>query len=223
VSAGLPTVAVRMPKHPIALQLLRELGEPIAAPSANRSGRPSPTQVDHVLTELGDDVEMVLNGGPCTIGLESTVLDVSEEIPRVLRPGQVTRETLQALIGNVLPYESSSGDRPSKSPGRKHKHYVPNVRVILVPTKEFTAECERWRRSGKKIGVFSRNNFGVEKGFIFYRQCEGDDSLYAHNLFSTFRDAEREGVEVLLVEQVDKKGLGKAIMDRLERAAEGSK
>lgn len=224
VSCGLPTLAVRMPDHPIALELLKELGEPIAAPSANRSGRPSPTQADHVRTELGDNVELVLDGGPCPVGLESTVLDITEAVPRILRPGQVTRETLEAVIGGVLPYELSSREGPGKSPGRKHSHYVPNVRIILISEEDFTKECERWRSSGKKVGVFSRESFEVQKeGFLFYRQCEGDNTLYAQNLFSVLHEAEAEGVEVLLVEQVDKKGLGLAIMDRLERAAEGSK
>ncbi|HEX9758975.1 MAG TPA: L-threonylcarbamoyladenylate synthase [Nitrospiria bacterium] len=224
VSAGLFTLAVRMPNHPLALHLLQELGEPVAAPSANRSGRPSPTQANHVRNELGNEVKMVLDGGPCPVGLESTVLDITKGVPRILRPGQITLENLEAVIGKVLPYETSSEDSLVKSPGSKHSHYVPNVRIILIPEKEYTKECERWKRSGKKLGVLSRKKFDVPKeGFLFYRQCEGDDALYAQNLFSAFRDAEAKGVEVLLVEQVAKKGLGVAIMDRLERAAEGSK
>ena len=222
VSAGLPTIAVRMPNHPFALELLGGLGEPIAAPSANRSGRPSPTKADHVLRDFGDGVDMILDGGPCPLGLESTVLDLTEETPQILRYGQVKAEELESFIGKIFPFQNSR-DALEKSPGMKHRHYAPNVEIVLVQGRELTQECERWERTGKKIGVFSKENFGIQKDGLFNRQCEGDESIYAQNLFSVFRDAEAEGIEVLLVEKVDKKGLGLAIMDRLERAAEGSK
>ena len=222
VSAGLPTLAVRMPNHHLALELLRCLSEPIAAPSANRSGRPSPTKAEHVLWDLGDVVDMVLDGGLCSVGLESTILDLTEETPKILRHGEVTAEDLEHFIGKVFSFHASR-EALVKSPGQKHRHYAPNIRVILVLGSELRHACERWKRAGKKIGVFSKEDFGIQKDLLFYRQCEGNESIYAQNLFSAFRDAEAEGIEVLLVEKVDKKGLGLAIMDRLERAAEGSK
>lgn len=222
VSAGLPTIAVRMPNQALALELLRGLNEPIAAPSANRSGRPSPTEADHVLRDLGDRVDMVLDGGFCSVGLESTVLDLTEETPQILRHGEVTAEDLEPFIGKASTLQASQ-EAKAKSPGLKHPHYVPDTRVILVEGSKLGLECERWKRTGKKIGVFCKEDFGIPKDLLFFRHCKGNESMYAQKLFSTFRDAETEGVEVLLVEKVDKKGLGMAIMDRLERAAEGSK
>lgn len=160
VTAGLSTVAIRYPDHPIALALIRAAGVPVAAPSANRSGRPSPTLAEHVLEDLGDQVQVILDGGPCRVGLESTILDVSVEPPAILRPGEITAEALSRLLGPVraeqphgvkpLPGQFSDGtetaakpadEKGPKAPGMKYRHYAPKAPVtLLAGTPEKTAD-----------------------------------------------------------------------------------
>jgi len=183
VTAGLPTVAIRFPDHPIALALIEAAGVPVAAPSANRSGRPSPTLAEHVLEDLGDQVQVILDGGPCRVGLESTILDVSVEPPAVLRPGEITAEALSRLLGPVraerthgtkpLPGQFSdgmeaavtpAGEKGPKAPGMKYRHYAPKAPVtLLVGTPEKTAaylkkvlaeeEAEGNEKSSGRIGL----------------------------------------------------------------------
>ncbi len=220
VSAGLCTVAIRMPDHPVALALIRELGEPIAAPSANRSGRPSPTRAEHVVAEFGDAVDMVLEGGPCRVGLESTVVDLTGAIPCILRPGAVTVEVLQSVIGRVIPFRPISKRQMVHSPGLKHRHYAPHFKVVPISSEDWVLALDRWCDSGKRLGMFCRTGIVKQKGLVYYRRVSGAESKYGRDLFAVFREAEAAGVEVLLVESVSKKGLGVAIMDRLERAAQ---
>ncbi len=219
VSAGLSTIAVRMPSHPIALCLIRELNEPIAAPSANRSGRPSPTSAHTVREELGDAVDFILEGGPCAFGLESTVLDLTASPPRILRPGTITLESLRDVVGAVTPY---SRDRISiSSPGQKYRHYAPALKIILVEPDAWHVEALRLRGKMGTISLLTAPTRAVvpQGGRAPYARVMTDLSDYAKNLFAAFYEAEALGVEVLFVERVAKEGLGVAIMDRLERAA----
>ena len=222
VSAGLETVAIRSPDHPVAQALIRGLGEPIAAPSANRSGRPSPTRAEHVLEELGGVVPIILDGGPCKVGVESTVVDLVSDPPRILRPGAVTAEALQEVIGDLIPFTPAKKIAESRSPGEKHRHYAPNLKMVLVPPQKWESALNRWRRSGKRLGVLCRKSRSDLKGIDFYRPIRGGEAAYARGLFDAFVKAEAKGVDVLLVETIEKKGMGAAIMDRLERAARGS-
>ncbi|MEO5656587.1 MAG: L-threonylcarbamoyladenylate synthase [Nitrospiria bacterium] len=220
LSAGLDTVAVRMPDHPVALALIRELGEPIAAPSANRSGRPSPTRVEHAVREVGDAVDLVLDGGPCRIGLESTVLDLTSDPPRVLRPGAVTLRMLRAVVGRVLPFAGPADAEHVRSPGLRHRHYAPDLRVVLVSPEDWPQAVARWSRPGRRLGLIGRTAAVPASGRPVFERSFDTASAFARNLFAAFHDAEAAGVQVLLVEALPREeGLGAAIMDRLERAA----
>lgn len=220
VSAGLGTVAVRMPDHPLALSLIREFGEPIAAPSANRSGRPSPTLAEHVVQELGDAVDLVLDGGPCRIGLESTVLDLTADPPRVLRPGAISVQMLRPVVGRVLPFTRTTDIEGGPSPGMRYRHYAPDLRVVLVSPEDWPRAFARWSLRGQRLGLIGRTAaVSVVEQPSFERTFDTTPDL-AQNLFVAFRDAEAAGVEVLLVEAPSREEeLGAAIMDRLERAS----
>ena len=222
VSAGLSTIAVRMPNHPIALGLIRELNEPIAAPSANQSGRPSPTSARYVQEELGNTVDLILDGGPCEVGLESTVLDMTSSPPRILRPGAITAEGLWSVIGEVIPY--SEGIQSVSSPGQKQAHYAPALKMVLVEPNEWQDVLKEATRLGKRLGTMSvltaSTRAVIPQGAgAHYGRVMSDLSDYAKSLFVAFYEAEAAGVELLFVERVKKEGLGIAIMDRLERAA----
>ncbi len=213
VSANLDTVAVRMPDHPMALALLHEMGEPIAAPSANRSGRPSPTSAAHAEKELGPAVKMILDGGPCRIGLESTVLDLTERRPCILRPGAITQEMLTPFVGPM-----AVPQQEARSPGTRHRHYAPNFEVLTVDSKAWPSFVKAWHRPEKRLGMICHHPPENLPKVVYYRHFTGQESDYARDLFSSFHEAEAAGVEIFLVEAVEKQGLGVAIMDRLERA-----
>lgn len=149
-TGGLETVAVRVPDHPVALALLSAFGGGVAAPSANRFGSVSPTTADHVRAELGDAVDFVLDGGPCEVGVESTIVDVTGDFPSVLRPGGVTREDLEA-VGCPLAVHSTSRVRV---PGQHPSHYAPRARVVLVEPEKVVAEAELAQELGHQVGVF---------------------------------------------------------------------
>ena len=218
VTAGLNTVAVRMPDHPVASTLIRLLGEPISAPSANRSGRPSPTHVEHVQHDIGDDVDMVLDGGMCRIGLESTVIDMSAETPCILRSGTITVNMIQAAIGEVALHDPSHVAAKPQSPGTQHRHYAPNFKIIPIPPDTWAQAMDKWRKSDKLIGILCHRTTVQDATVAFYRHIPGPDEEYGKGLFAAFLDAEAANVDVLLVETVKEQGIGIAIMDRIRRA-----
>ncbi len=221
VTAGLNTVAIRCPAHPVAQRLIRALGEPIAAPSANRSGRPSPTRADHVRADLGDRVDMILDGGPCRLGLESTVLDLTRRPPRLLRHGAVTIEAIAAVIGRIRIEDGDRDSGPARSPGLRHRHYAPRVKMILVDPGPWASRLGELKHARRRIGLICRKNgLRSPRRVGFYRRFE-TLSDYASGLFASLLEAERAGIRILLVERVRKRGLGWAIMDRLQRAAAG--
>lgn len=212
VSAGLDTVAVRVPAHPTARRLLRAADVPIAAPSANRSGTVSPTTAQHVLESLGGRIPLILAGGRCAVGLESTVLDLSGETPLLLRPGAVTREEIAALIGPVsLPVDLPEGDGGTgarKSPGQLRSHYAPSVPVRLNA---------RLAEPGEALLTFGPD---LRKGELVLNLSEkGDLTEAAANLFAMLRALDRPGVRAIAVVPIPEHGLGVAINDRLRRAA----
>lgn len=160
VSAGRPTIALRMPSHPLALQLIREVGEPLVAPSANLSGKPSPTNAADVWEDLAGQVPLVLDGGDCSIGIESTVIDLTKEVPVLLRPGSISREELEAALGKKIRL-AEAGD-PISSPGMKYRHYAPKARVHLVLHRENIPLQTSYLLSSEEIPsaiVFNRRNF----------------------------------------------------------------
>jgi L-threonylcarbamoyladenylate synthase len=199
--AGLDTVAVRSPAHPLAHALLEAFGGPLVAPSANRSGRPSPTTYADAVEETGPAAAAALDGGPCAIGLESTVVALIDEA-RLLRPGSVTRSQIEALIGPLLEAEADA----KRSPGRLSRHYAPNLPLRLNATEPRTDEV--W------LG------FGPHGGGGFNLSPEGDLAEAAANLFAYLRAADRsEGAAGISVAPIPDTGLGEAINDRLRRAA----
>jgi L-threonylcarbamoyladenylate synthase len=204
-SAGLDTVAVRAPAHPVAQALLREAGRPIAAPSANRSGRVSPTEAAHVAEDLGNDVAMILDDGPTPLGLESTVLDLSGEAPALLRPGAVTLEALTELLGPV----GLTGLALPKSPGMLPSHYAPRLPVRVAAADAHPGE-----------GLLA---FGPDAppGFaeVLWLSRSGDLTEAAANLFAMLRRLDRASFTGIAVMPIPEHGLGRAINDRLHRAA----
>ena len=219
VSAGLPTVAARMPANIIALDLIRSSSTPIAAPSANASGRPSPTSAAHVLDDLDGRIDLVLDGGATNIGIESTVLDVTTEPPMILRPGWITQEMLTEAIGPLGRAVSDESFR--SSPGTRHPHYSPRARVVLVEPGS-PESLERVCREQLKKGsiCFIGHTLLEIDDPSFSSICLGSDAGdYAHSIYAALRDADRREPRVIVVEGISDAGEGVAVMDRLRRAA----
>jgi L-threonylcarbamoyladenylate synthase len=210
VSAGGDTVAVRAPAHPVAQALLAATVLPVAAPSANPAGRISPTSAGHVLEGLGDRVEIVVDGGPCPIGLESTVLDVTARRPRLLRPGAVIREDLEATIGALAPEPSEHRDGNGlRSPGRLLSHYAPSLPVRLDVTSVEPGEALLAFGAEPPHGARQTLNLSPS----------GDLVEAAANLFAMLRALDRPEHQAVAVMPIPDHGLGAAIRDRLRRAA----
>jgi L-threonylcarbamoyladenylate synthase len=205
-SAGLDTLALRVPAHPLALELLRIVGRPIAAPSANRSGRVSPTTADHVLSELDRHVAAVLDGGPCRIGLESTVVDLSGKTPLLLRPGGIAAEELEALLG---PLAAPSPEDAPRAPGMLASHYAPSLPLRLNATSVDAGEA--------LLAFGSDAPSGARE--IRWLSKNGDVAEAAANLFAMLRMLDRAAFTGIAVMPIPERGLGRAINDRLRRAA----
>jgi len=206
-SAGLDTVALRVPAHPTAQALLRACGRPLAAPSANRSGRVSPTAAAHVAGELGDAVALILDAGSCPVGVESTVLDLTGAVPVLLRPGGVTREALSDVLGPIeIAAEANS---PPRSPGRLPSHYAPGLPVRLDAGDP---------RPGEALLAFGPD---APAGFaeVAFLSRSGDLAEAAANLFAMLRRLDRPEFTGIAVMPIPDEGLGRAINDRLRRAA----
>lgn len=214
VTAGLPTVAVRMPQHPIALDLIQKAGCPIAGPSANPFGYVSPTTAGHVREQLGDQVDLILDGGPCEVGLESTIISFIGEKPRLLRPGGLPLEEVEPIIGKVeMNLIEESG--PS-SPGRLPKHYAPQTPVVVDWREK---DLDNYRN--KKVGLLAFREVNVSLPFqqVELLSPKGDLREAAANLFAAIRRLDALTLDFILAEPVPEVGLGRAIMDRLRRAS----
>lgn len=220
-TGGLETVAVRMPDSAIALALIRALGRPIAAPSANLSGRPSPTAAEHVVEDLDGRIELILDGGPTRIGVESTVVDMTASPPTILRPGGISPEHLRPILGEVrLGAEAS---RAQRSPGTRYRHYRPRAEVVLIERWEEATHrplIERLAAGVRRIGYIGRDR-GLAFGDAEVQLVElpPDPEEYARRLFAIFRELDHRGVELIIVEGVEETDMGLAVMDRLRRAA----
>ncbi len=206
---GLSTAAIRMPDNRIALELIRASRVPIAAPSANRSGRPSPTDAQAVRDDIGAAADMVLDGGPARVGLESTVLDVTGESPVLLRPGGISKKQIEDALGIIvmLPQDSNIIKR---SPGTRYRHYAPKIPLILAdcPAERF-ADDKKWAWMG----------ISEPDGNPYTEVIFADVDEYARELFRAFRTIEKSGAEVIIAEMPDETGIGLALKDRLLRAA----
>lgn len=220
VSAGLSSIAIRMPNHPVALQLIEAAGVPIAAPSANASGEPSATTPRHVQESLQDRVPLILAGGACDVGLESTVLDLTGDEPVIVRPGAITAEDLEPYIGKVE-YDLGNHDKP-KSPGQLLKHYAPSVPVRLNAVDVESDEALLAFGSPKFMGI-KTGGFANQLPDEQFRNLSEHGDLHeaAANLFSMLRDLDNGVNKKIAVMNIPDQGLGIAINDRLKRAAQG--
>lgn len=230
-TAGMDTVAIRMPSNTIAHLLIKRAEVPISAPSANVSGKPSPTDASHVIEDLYGKVDVIIDGGKCDVGVESTVLDLTEKVPVILRPGAVTLEMLKEVIGNVEVDPSllkkPQEDLKPKSPGMKYKHYSPNAEVYIVTgdlekvVKKIQELTEEQLKYGKKVGIMAtvQTSTQYEKGEIIVVGDRNRPETIAKNLFAVLRQFDKKGVDVIFAESFEYDNIGLAIMNRLEKAA----
>ncbi|MCD6157644.1 MAG: threonylcarbamoyl-AMP synthase [Euryarchaeota archaeon] len=222
VTGGLDTVAVRMPKNEIALKLIEYSEVPIAAPSANRSGRPSPTRAEDVLEDLGNSIDVVVDGGKTEIGVESTVLSLVHDPPAILRPGGLPLEEIRKVIPNVIVHPAALGEfsgRP-ESPGMKYRHYAPSVPLVLVRKNLLDNVLKKELSKGKKIGLLSLECLKISNEKNVLLKCfDGNLRIMAKELFSALREFERLGVNIIIAVEPPLEGLGLAIYNRLKKAA----
>jgi L-threonylcarbamoyladenylate synthase len=215
VTGGQDTVALRVPNHPMALRVLRKLGGGIAAPSANRFGRVSPTTAEHVARDLAGDVDLVLDGGPCTVGVESTIVDLSSEEPAILRPGGLAAEEVERVLGRKVPVRTESKVRVS---GSLASHYAPRAGVVLAEPREALARVQALRSQGLRVGVLGPVSLGLPPDVPRFDVPE-DPAGAARVLYARLREADEQGHDVLVACLPEASGLGIAVRDRLARAA----
>ena len=229
---GLDTIAIRMPRHNVALALIRESGCSIAAPSANLAGKPSPTTAKHVLHDLDGRIDAVLDAGPTLIGVESTVLDLTVDPPQILRPGGTPHEALKKILGRVKLHPVAVAEkelkvRKARSPGVKYKHYAPDADVIVVEGKlsavvnKVKELAEFYMCKGSRVGVLATDEtVGHYKADVMKSLGSRHDlPIIARNLFNLLREFDLEGVDVIIAEGVPTEGLGLAVMNRLRKAS----
>ncbi|MFW9930439.1 MAG: L-threonylcarbamoyladenylate synthase [Candidatus Thorarchaeota archaeon] len=226
VTAGLDTVAVRMPSHPIALQMLTNCKLPIAAPSANISGSPSPTTVEDAIEDLYGKIPLIIDGGKCKIGLESTVLDISDYPPTILRPGGVTFEELQKIFNELTVKEGQ--EVQIRSPGMKYSHYQPKAKVfVYIGEKEkiylkFREMIKKYHEKSLKVGLLiSEEIIDANADYVCkYGEKSAENLKYlASIMFHEFREMDRKNINIILVQGVSNRGIGLAIMNRLRKSA----
>lgn len=219
VTGGQDTVALRVPSHPVAQALLRAFGGGIAAPSANRYGRVSATTAEHVTAEFGNDVDLVLDGGACDFGIESTIVDVSGDKPALLRPGSITAREVEAALHAPL---AAAGEASPRAPGTHAKHYAPQTPVMLMEADLLAELAASMSRQGHKVAVLARSARRPLTSGVTWIAASESPELYAHDLYANLRILDRAGCSAILVEQPPLEPEWAAIHDRLTRAAAGS-
>ena len=219
VTGGQDTIGLRVPGHPVALALLKAFGGGVAAPSANRFGRLSPTTADHVATELGDAVTCILDGGPCSVGVESTILDLSGARPRLLRPGGLTPADLAEILGE--PPAARSADAP-RVPGAMPAHYAPGTPLYLVDPAVLEPTLRALQAAGQAVAVLSMCPPPPDLTGDRWWWMPTDPKAYAHQLYARLREADASGSRCILVEQPPVTAPWEAVRDRLERASAGA-
>jgi len=223
-TGGLDTVAIRMPAHEIALGLIRASKRPIAAPSANISGKPSPTLAEHVIDDFYGRIECIIDGGETKIGVESTVLDLTTKPPTLLRPGGLPIEEIERVIGKIKIHPAVKGKEVNlaKAPGMKYKHYAPNAQVIVIEGVREKVKGKimellvEYKKQGIKVGVMATGDFYEADAYVNLGNSEEE---IARNLFKALRELDKSGVDIILAEGIEEKGLGLAVMNRLRKAA----
>lgn len=214
VTGGLPGIGLRVPAHPVALALLRALDDGIAAPSANRYGRVSPTRAAHVREELGDRVDLVLDGGDCEVGIESTIVDLSGDEPVLLRPGAVDAARLRRVLGRPV---REAGARDAAAPGRKPSHYAPRARVLLAEAGDASAMAARHAAAGARTGLLSVAPPPDDR--VAWLRWPADGAGQARSLYRLLREADALGLDVVVAVPPGGHALADALRDRLRRAA----
>lgn len=234
-TGGLDTVAVRYPSHKVALEIISSAGTPIAAPSANTSGRPSPTKASHVIEDMEGKIDMIVDGGDVGIGIESTIIDVTGEIPMILRPGYITKAMAEELVGEVAvdkvvtakTIEEIGGDYAPKAPGMKYRHYAPKAELTMFDgnienvVAEINRLSEKADAEGKVVGIIAteetKNRYSIGK--VVSIGTRKDESSIARGLYGILRDFDTMDVDVIYSETFYDDELGQAIMNRLIKAA----
>ena len=233
ITGGLDTVGVRMPEHFAARALIKAAGVPIAAPSANRSGRPSPTRAVSVLRDMKGRIPMILDGGACRYGIESTIVDVTGDVPIILRPGAITKEEIQELLGACEVDRALGGEGVPKAPGMKYRHYAPKAEMFLLtgsPGKILAAmkrRMEMAQRAGKKVGILASEEIvaalaeKTDAALLKAYGRENDLPAIAANLYELLLAFDAIAADVILAEGTEECGLGLAIMNRMKKASGG--
>lgn len=231
VTAGLDTVAVRMPQHPIALRLIELARVPVAAPSANTSGRPSPTVAQHVVEDLHGKLNVIIDGGPVGIGVESTVLDISGEVPMILRPGGITAEMIAQVLGREVAMDptlaGASIEETPKAPGMKYTHYAPQAPMTVFVGSEqamvqaIQTQAHQLEQEGRRVGIMATVESAAQyaNGLVLEVGSRHDLGTVAAKLYAVLRQFDSAGVDVILAEGFPAEGLGVAVMNRLNKAA----
>lgn len=231
-TAGLETIAIRMPNHPVAQALIRQSKRPIAAPSANLSGKPSPTTAQHVYADLNGRIDAIIDGGVANIGVESTVVDVSCDPPMLLRPGGTPFEALKAIVPDLRlhPFVQSEVELPLeqiRSPGMMHKHYAPKTKMVLVEgnveavVDKIRELCGTYKQKQAKVAILATDQtISAYKAYVVKSMGNRHNlATVASSLFRLLREVDEEGVDVILAESVPQEGLGLAVMNRLRKAS----
>lgn len=217
VTGNQPSIGIRIPNHPVALQLLQAFGGGIAAPSANRFGHVSPTTADHVQSELQEKVAMILDGGPCSLGIESTIIDLTSASPQIVRPGMITITQIQTVLGRSI-IDHSTNDL-LRAPGKLIKHYSPQTPLSIIKSAELKALATNLANTGKNIAVIAISNFSFDDKNIHSVHLDHDPHLYAHHLYAVLRELDEQNYDALLLEEVPQHEDWLAIWDRLIKAS----
>lgn len=221
VTGGQDTVGLRVPNHPLALQLLREFNGGVAAPSANRFGHVSPTTAAHVREELGDAVSMIVDGGPCAVGIESTILDLSGAAVRILRPGMLDAAAIATVLG--YPPEFGGAQNAPRVSGSLEAHYAPRTRLQLVAAGELAATAGLALAAGKRIAVLAPQPLVLDHPDITWCSSSAEPAQFAHDLYASLREMDAMDRDLILVAAPPDDEAWRAVSDRLQRAAAGSK
>src|SRR3989304_310511 len=229
---GLDTIGIRMPRNKVALALIKESGTPIAAPSPTLAGKPSPTEAQHVINDLAGRIYIVLDAGSTKIGVESTVIDMTTPIPKILRPGGISHEKLKSVIGSVELHPIAVAEKKMRltkapSPGMKHRHYAPEAEMFVVEgepdkvVRRIQELAALYMAKGRKVGILAtdESQSSYEADVVKSLGSRNDTETIAKNLFRLLREFDREKVDVIIAEGVTRRGLGLAVMNRLRRAA----
>ncbi|SMC21858.1 L-threonylcarbamoyladenylate synthase [Andreprevotia lacus DSM 23236] len=221
VTGGQDTVGLRAPSHPVTQELLQRFGGGLAAPSANQFGHVSPTTAQHVADEFGARLRLVLDGGPCLVGVESTIVSLIGERPKLLRPGGVPREAIEAVLGQELEHHTKAKSAGIRTSGLLDSHYAPRTRLITGSFEQLLAEAASREQAGEKVVLLHHQNWSDALPAQPHHQLPGDPVGYARTLYATLREFDTQGFDTLLLEATPAQAAWLAVQDRVSRAAHG--